>query len=51
MQELTHDKILKDNVILSHYFVKIMGGDGCKQGLRFILAILLLKFFCQKTFP
>jgi hypothetical protein len=31
MQKLTHDKILKDDVIQSPSFMEIMGGDGCKQ--------------------
>jgi hypothetical protein len=30
MQELIYSKILKDDVVLSLYFVKVMGGDGCK---------------------
>jgi hypothetical protein len=28
-----------------------MGGYGYNQGWRFILAILLLEFSCQKAFP
>jgi hypothetical protein len=51
IQESTHGKILKDDVIKSHSFVEIMGGGGCKQGWRFILAILLLNFSYQKAFP
>jgi hypothetical protein len=31
--------------------VEIMGDNGCNQEWRFILAILLFKFDCQKVFP
>jgi hypothetical protein len=44
-----NDKILKDDGIWSHSFMKIIGGSECKQWWKFIL-VILLKLFLTKSF-